>query len=300
MKNMFKLISLSLAIGLSAGNINAAAAGTTAFDNINACNDEGLTPLMRAIMQEEIDAIHKLFENQLLNASLSTEGLTPLMYAIIQGKTEAVRALLAYPSKININALSSSGYSALMLAIRENNIEAIKLLVACPGVCIFTTYFDDKVTALMFALEYFRFDNRSIDAIPAVLSSKDINRIVNATNKNGLTALMLAVDYKLNDAILLLLQQEDLDVDVRDRYGNNALIRAAKHNKIDSMKKLLGDPRVTANLDATNKNGKDALTVAVEKGNDVIVTLLKKAMEKERRWSGLRKAWVRNAVTPWS
>jgi ankyrin repeat protein len=130
--------------------------------DVNATNPEGVTPLMRAAMDGEVEIVETLLaagganvnvqsesgETALLRAALygraeivkllvargaavdagDREGVTPLMAAAQQGRTDVVRALVDAGAKIGLG--DKEGITPLMAAASANRTDALLLLIA--------------------------------------------------------------------------------------------------------------------------------------------------------------------------
>ncbi|OUM61479.1 hypothetical protein PIROE2DRAFT_62487 [Piromyces sp. E2] len=93
---------------------------------------------------------------------------------------------------------------------------------------------------------------------------------VNAVNKNGDTALIIASENGNLDVINLLFEY-NIDLTFKDANGNNALIRAAEHGCFDVVEELL---RKKININLVNNNKRTALMMAAENGHIRVVKLL--------------------------
>ena len=67
---------------------------------------------------------------------------------------------------------------------------------------------------------------------------------VNDKNFSDRTGLMLAVAYKHNSIVKLLLEQSTLDLNSTNTYGKTALHFAAIYDNVEGARLLLADPRL--------------------------------------------------------
>ena len=79
---------------------------------------------------------------------------------------------------------------------------------------------------------------------------------VNDKNFSDRTGLMLAVAYKHNSIVKLLLEQSTLDLNSTNTYGKTALHFAAIYDNVEGARLLLADPR----LNTRNHKDEDGWT----------------------------------------
>jgi ankyrin repeat protein len=87
-------------------------------------------------------------------------------------------------------------------------------------------------------------------------------------------ALLRAAREGKDDTVKALLSSPDVDVNAKDENGSTALIEAARYGHDDVVRALLARG---ADLKAKDKDGKTALMLAVQGGHDEVVRLLKQA-----------------------
>ncbi len=104
----------------------------------------------------------------------------------------------------------------------------------------------------------------------ALLSRPELN--VNLVNKDGSTALILAVRGGHNAMVTALLGRPELNVNLVDRDGNTALILAARGGHNAMVTALLGRPELDVNV--AIKDGGTALTYAASLSNDKAVATI--------------------------
>jgi len=115
--------------------------------------------------------------------------------------------------------------------------------------------------------------HRSI--VDVILRNRDAK--VNLKSKDGWTALHTAVDQNDLDIGRLLIQA-GIDVNARSSEGITALHRAAYSNKLDYGKMLVEEG--FADLGIKTKNGRKAIHIAAENGNNEFYNYL--------HWKGLK------------
>lgn len=94
--------------------------------DVNARDDEGCTPLHRAVMDGGSELCEMLLKNKADIAATNLENRTPLHFAILRGKRGLVELLLK--NKADIAAVDINGQTALHLAVKDRQIRIIKLL----------------------------------------------------------------------------------------------------------------------------------------------------------------------------
>ena len=103
---------------------------------------------------------------------------------------------------------------------------------------------------------------------------KDFNS-ANVTNNNGSTALTIAIRYKHNSIVKLLLDQRAVDVNVKDNHGGTALYWAAGvNNAVGARMLLLLNDFNSANV--TDNFGFTALMIAVKNRKEEVLRELVK------------------------
>ena len=126
---------------------------------------------------------------------------------------------------------------------------------------------------------FMRFDKTRNQELIKAAKIGDINRTINlikhgakinATNKNGETALYLATKYNHVKAVQLLLDNE-ADVNARNKYGSTALQRAVDNKHVEIVQLLLSKG---ADVNAKDNSGRIILNNAVFLGNVKIVKAL--------------------------
>ena len=195
--------------------------------NINARDQDGLTPLMRAAFRSwNPDIIKPLLDNGADINVATPYAETALTFA--QGDKDVIRLLQAAGAKKNPAAASGKpddfGNTALMFAANSGNIKEMQSLIAAGANVNATNHAGN--TALIIAAR-----GESTAAAKLLL---DKGAKVNAANGKGATALMLAAEgchhkdnerYCRADMVKLLLNR-GANAQARDSNGNTALDRA--------------------------------------------------------------------------
>lgn len=277
-------------------------------DLFDSLNEEGVTALMQAVIQNDIEATNIFIPIQ--KGAQDSKGMTALMYAAANNCKNAVLSLLEYEKgmkdKMGRNALyhalknghmeitnillqhddptDNAGLTALMRAAINNDFEMVKLLLPMQK-CLQDT---NGATALMHAAKFGR-----IEVVDLLVKYESKCR-----DSNDQTALMYAASNGYFRAVKTLLTYE---VKLRDKYNNMAISLAIKNKHIEIVRLLLlyeNDPSWTSLMcaavvgdfettrrhlsdkDLTDSNGRTALDLAKEAGQGSVVEVLDPMDEK--------------------
>ena len=168
-----------------------------------------------------------------------------LMYAASVNSKKHVsilRQLLKQPS-VDVNLADNAGWTALHVATYNGNIEAARLLLADPRVDV-NSQDAQHLAVLTYAARECSENHLSILRLLLEHPSIDVNLACN----EGVNALYLAVSKGNIEAVKVLLADQRVDVNCRDKNQNTPLtIAAQKPDNIDIFKLLLAEQRVDVN-----------------------------------------------------
>lgn len=112
----------------------------------------------------------------------------------------------------------------------------------------------------------------TFDEVDYAIEDPEIN--INYTNKDGDTAVILAVAYFRPDILeFLLISRPDIDINHIDKEGDTALSLAVKLNRPEAVKILL-DNRNDVNVYHVDADGVSIIETAERYGNSEILNLL--------------------------
>ena len=145
------------------------------------------------------------------------------------------------------------------------------LLITVTIILVARCVIGGEVERLLYAAK-----NNDIITIKRLLAKAEgIN--INAKDKDGNTALMLAASLAKKDIIKALLDA-GADVNVKNKQHNTALIIATWHGQINLVVALLAKG---ADVNVKDKNGNTAFMLAVKNNHSNVIELLKTAGARE-------------------
>ena len=227
----------------------------------NAATDDNITALKMASDKHCSDAISVLLNAEADINNTDVNGKTCLMYAIDRECIkETLQAIVDHGADVNVK--SKDSMTALMIACWKGNTDAIDILLnAGANPRIANAYRD---TCLAVATD------RSVskDLLQALI---DNGAYVNATNKQNLTALMIACWKGNVDAIHVLLKA-GADSSITNANGDTCLTVATDRRLSKDVLQAIIDNG--ADVNATNKQSLTALMLASWKGYVGAINLL--------------------------
>ena len=217
---------------------------------------------------------------QLINAGAdvkeqAVDRMTPLMFAAKGGCDECVNTLLgsmASSDKVwQVDKKDTNGMTALMFAARGGHYECMHVLIHCRGVHVNEL---DKYseTALMHA-------SRSYTDVPilgdnCIILLLEKGADIDRQNKNGKTALMIAVENGHVEKTRIFLQN-GADVNIQDSCRNTAVMLAVKAGGSRCLSLLI---EAGSDVNAPDRSRFNSLLMlAVSAGNDECVKVLTEA-----------------------
>ena len=193
------------------------------------------------------------------------EGLINLHVCAWYALDSAIPRLLDEDPRPDINRPDLIGRTPLMYACRRGHYETAKLLLelhADPDIeC------DQGSSAIVEAAM-----GNHVEIVKVLLATKLVNVNQAYPKYISRTVLMLAALHGKEELISCLLQQDDVDVNLKDRTGYSALCLAVTTKNLAIVDLLLHQKGIDVN--SSNRNGATALIIAAEYGNDVMVRSL--------------------------
>lgn len=247
-------------------------------ETVNFADGEGLTPLMIAARDGTLPIVKLLLAHGADCFSADRQGRTPLHWAALFGHSLVVDALAQ--AGADVNAQDRDGRTALMTAIAARRGEAALRLVRREETDAALTDQEGR-TALDFAAGCGMPDllaalselaqNRSSGWLGKFDASrgKDAGRLTK--DRSGSTALHHAARQGDEEALALLLQTAEGDVNGRNDAGETPLLAAVRAGAVGCVRRLLA---VEADPDKAAVNGETPLLEAARLGRLVIAEAL--------------------------
>ncbi|XP_065914614.1 uncharacterized protein [Dysidea avara] len=218
------------------------------------------TPLMIAAEYNRQDVVKMLLNKGAdLNARDEWER-TPLMIAAEYNRQDVVKMLLNKGA--DLNARDERGRSALSIALWEGNEELAGALITAGADIKITDNAGN--TMLMCAAE-----GGCTKVASDLLNTGSID--INAVNKRGRSALSIALEEG-NEELAGALITAGADIKITDIAGNTMLMCAAEGGCTKVASDLLNTGSIDIN--AVNKDGWSALTIAICDGNEELAGAL--------------------------
>jgi len=196
------------------------------------------------------------------------------------------------PSSKNIPFQNNTKSELYILAknLTENNSKDIKILVDelddfdkfCLNTCYNMNFELEKNYSDIDLFTNAIYKNY-IEVIQYLIDKgSNLDMIIDKVGLN--TPLIYACYLGKIDIVKLLLQQKDIDVNIKSLNGYTALMTAILHHKYDCVKILIDDPRIK--LDITDDDGKTAIDLVKEISP---VVRNKNTAERDKRGIQIRK-----------
>lgn len=236
----------------------------------------GYTPLCLACSYDSSDVVQELLSlpDIQVNATGKDWDLNmALILAIRAGHSTCVSLLLRHPD-IEVNLADRRGYTPLITAAFyfHHSTEAIlQLLLSHPKVQVNTLTADAAGWTALGAAAQAGY----VGKVKLILARPDL--LVNAVDWKGMSTLMnlLAARNTVHngDTIRLILEHPEVDVNIVNRFGETALMLAARNGHEEMVKQLLA--RGDVKRDVRDHFGRTALIWAIGKGHESIAQLLR-------------------------
>lgn len=189
-------------------------------------------------------------------------------YATNEGDYLRIIRLLLQRPETDVNAKNYDGLTALHRAAYRGDLDLVDLLLSHKDVEV--DVIDEYGESPLHRAAYYG----HLDVVKLLLARSDVKR----ANISGATALHIAAYYGRAAFVEYLLSYDEGLVNVPDNRGDTPLQIAARYDRLDVVKLLIP----LSNLDYKNKDGKNALDVAISRGHSEVAELLRQAMHISR------------------
>ena len=243
-------------------------------------NSEEVLSLKEALNQGDYSLADKMLANGAdINEVDAENNMTPLMWFSFLVNADSVKYLLDKGADVNFKE-GSTGQTALSLFITNGyrNLRG-KTLDVLPKVLKLICKSDIDLNNII--------DEKGNTALNLLCKQKDMEGIntklveilidqevdMNIPDLEGLTPMMSFARYNGEEQSLNIIEalvDEDADVTHRDKFGNNVLHYAAMNERDNDAKKIA---ELVLDLNSeianqTNNEGKTAIDIAIERGNE--------------------------------
>lgn len=235
---------------------------------LNVADKNGKTALIWAAERGHIQCVSALRKkSDILLCAKDRMGDTALILAARNHHAKVVQELLSSMGPDEINAINNEGGTALQELAWNGEHECVDTLLQ-----IRDTHPNTKdswgFTPLMLAAR--KGHAKVVTTLLAKLSADELN----ATNQDSLTALHQAALSGMDEVVGILRKSGDIRVDAKDKKGFTALMLAARYGHAKVVQVLL-DNLSLADVNDINQNGRGALHQAACSGMHKVIHLLR-------------------------
>jgi ankyrin repeat protein len=218
--------------------------------NVNKADENGCTPLCRAIWQECSGIISEMLLSipRIDVNKADINGSTPLYWAVYNGEKDIAKMLLSIP-RIDVNKANFHGKTPLYWAASKGYSDIVERLLAMHDIDV------NKADKDGLSPLYWAAFNGFSDIVEMLLSMPHID--VNKANKYGETPLYWAASKGFSDIVEILLAKPRIDVNKANFHGKTPLYWAAINGFSDIIVKILiekGASRGNDKSKVTNQN----------------------------------------------
>jgi ankyrin repeat protein len=224
--------------------VKALLARSGVYANLHAVDHP--TPLQIASEKDNIQIVNLLLGQADISVnSFTKDGETALAIATRNGGTQIVKSLLAHAAiKVSLQVDISQKYvnpTPLHLALRKDYIQIARLLLAHPTINV-NAVTKDGETALAIATE-----RGHTQIIKSLLAYRNINPNLQIDTILNPTPLHLASSKGYIQIVEQFLDRADIAINATDRQGRTALALTAGNGNTEAVELLLTQPQIRLN-----------------------------------------------------
>ncbi|MCB0332832.1 MAG: ankyrin repeat domain-containing protein [Bdellovibrionales bacterium] len=225
--------------------------------DVNSTDMLGRTALMQAVAAQQAPLIEYLLSVKADANIKAKDGSTALISATRDGYVEGVKILALGGADLNIGDVD--GNAPVHIALDYNNREILQVLASAKA--------DLNKSNLMHTPITYAIEQSDVELVKFLL---DMGASPNSKPNNGEAPLIQAVD---SPEILGVLINAKADLNVKNRYGESALIVAVQNGELEPIEALVN---AGADPNAKGEDGRTVLSIAKSKINPAIAELLMK------------------------
>lgn len=224
-------------------------------------NEEGMTPLSFAVMEERVDVFNFLIARGVPTSHRNVAGLSPLLLAVRYGKLEMLKQLLRCGE--SLKETNDRGANALLIAAQHGHLETMKFSHTEGGLPI-NSAASNGCTAFMYAC-----DGGNIEVAKWLIS---MGADIHERSPLGTTACMFAAIGGHTALIQWLHTEHHVNLELANKHGFTALTYAADHGRLETVKWMLHEAKVP--LTINRKTSYSILMDAASNGHIPLVEYL--------------------------
>jgi ankyrin repeat protein len=232
--------------------------------DIESKTDEGVTPLMFAVVNNNFDCVKILLSEGADPDIITSSSETPLLAAVKNGHIEIAEILIR--NNANINARDASGASPIHYAAIYGNLSMTDMLLYYNSIIDNTT--NDGTTPLMSAVWVGYFEVTDL----LIQNGADVNK----KDNNGFSPFLIAAQNG-DTLIMNILRKAGANIYETNNYNYNALCLAIKENNMNAVEYLLHEGNLWY---SSENNALNPLSVAIKYRRKNIIELLEKNNRK--------------------
>ncbi len=227
------------------------------------------------------------------NVNIQSDQGTNILILAAEKNYESLLNLLLRYTAIDINAHDAFGFTALSQAYEYGYDNIVKTIIKSPKLDINNALLNaakQGQNVLEFLLGSTNFDINTKDkdgntALMLAVRYNNTNSVnvllnyykkkledINVKNNNGETALTLAIRYNNKDIIKHILKEANIEINVKNNEGVSPLILAIKLDNQEIVQELISDIRTNVNI--KDDYGNTPLILAADQGDGAIVKML--------------------------
>lgn len=225
------------------------------------------TPMNLAAFGKHIGSFEILLNEEATHLQWKDKNkMTQLHWASCAGHSTMVRELLQNRASL-VNDTDKNGRTALHWAISSNSVDCFRILMEHSASS--TIECNNGNTAFHYAA---MISSSDIMSMLLDLKSVSVGTLINQSNNNSLTPLLIAATYGNSDIVSLLSAYTNIDNSIKDKDGNSAIYKAIQSGcSLKSIEGLTGE--MDKNLELKNNLDETPLHIACKSDSSIDIVL---------------------------